>query len=161
MRRRTGDPTALAFERERLTLAEHHAATAAERERELAAQVPDRATWQAGRRVLLERAAELETQLSIRRREHVHDALERPAPYLLASLGEPPDQPRARRTWRQAAERIEAYRFDHTITDTQDALGARPDATPARRHWRQAQQDLHQAQNQLGLHVERRLGHEL
>ena len=161
LRRRTGDPTALAFERERLTLAEHHAATVAERERELAAQVPDRATWQAGRRVLLERAAELETQLSIRRREHVHDALERPAPYLLASLGEPPDQPRAQRTWRQAAERIEAYRFDHTITDNQDALGARPEATPARRHWRQAQQDLHQAQNQLGLHVERRLGHEL
>ena len=143
LRRRTGDPTALAFERERLKLAEHHAAMAAERERELAAQVPDRATWEAERRVLLERAAELETQLSIRRREHVHDALERPAPYLLASLGEPPDQPRARRTWRQAAERIEAYRFDHTITDNQDALGARPEATPARRHWRQAQQDLH------------------
>ena len=34
-------------------------------------------------------------------------------------------------------------------------LGARPEATPARRHWRQAQQDLHQAQNQLGLQVER------
>ena len=32
------DPTALALERERLKLAEHHAATAAERERELAAQ---------------------------------------------------------------------------------------------------------------------------
>jgi conjugative relaxase-like TrwC/TraI family protein len=161
LRRRTGDPTALAFERERLTLAEHHAATAAERERELAAQVPDRATWEAGRRVLLERATDLETQLSIRRREHVHDTLERPALYLLASLGEPPEQPRARRTWRQAAERIEAYRFDHTITDNQDALGARPEAIPARRHWRQAQQDLHQAQNQLGLHVARRLGHEL
>ena len=51
LRRRTGDPTALAFERERLKLAEHHAAMAAERERELAAQVPDRATWQAERRV--------------------------------------------------------------------------------------------------------------
>ena len=161
LRRRTGDPTALAFERERLKLAEHHAATAAERERELAAQLPDRATWEAGRRVLLERAAELEAQLSIRRREHVHDALERPAPYLLASLGEPPEQPRALRTWRQAAERIEVYRFDHAIADNQDALGALPEATPARRHWRQAQQDLHQAQNQLGLHVERRLGHEL
>ena len=42
------------------------------------------ATWEAKRRVLRERAAELETQLSIRRREHVHDTLERPAPYLLA-----------------------------------------------------------------------------
>ena len=132
MRRRTGDPAALALERERLKLAEHHAAMAADRERDLAAQVPDRATWQAERRVLRERAAELETQLSIRRREHVHDALERPAPYLLASLGELPEEPRARRTWRQAAQRIETYRFDHTITDNQDALGPRPDAPPAR-----------------------------
>jgi hypothetical protein len=123
--------------------------------------VPDRATWEAGRRVLLERAAELETQLSIRRREHVHDTLERPAPYLLVSLGEPPDQPRARRTWRQAAERIEAYRFDHTITDNQTALGPRPDATPLRTHWQRARQDLHRAQHQLGLRVERSLGHEL
>ena len=134
---------------------------AAERERELAAMVPDRAAWQAERRALRERAAELETQLSIRRREHLHDALERPAPYLLASLGEPPDQPRARRTWRQAAERIEAYRFDHTITDNQEALGPRPDATPARTHWQQAQQDLHRAQHQLGLRVERGVRREL
>jgi hypothetical protein len=111
--------------------------------------------------VLLERAAELETQLSIRRREHVHDALERPAPYLVASLGELPHQLRARRTWRQAAQRIETYRFDHTITDNQDALGPRPDATPSRTHWQQAQHDLHRAQHQLGLRVQRSLGHEL
>jgi hypothetical protein len=160
IRRRTGDPTALALERERLKLAEHHAAMAAERERELAAQVPDRATWQAERRVLRERAAELETQLSIRRRDHLHDALERPAPYLVASLGEPPDQPRARRTWRQTAESIETYRFDHAITDDHDALGPRPDAPPARAHWQQAQHDLHRAQHQLGFRVERSLGHE-
>ena len=134
---------------------------AAERERDLAAQLPDRATWQDERRALRERAAELETQLSIRRREHVHDALEHPAPYLLASLGEPPDQPRARRTWRQAAQRIEAYRFDHAITDNQDALGPRPDATPARAHWQQAQQDLHRAQHQLGVRAARSIGHEL
>ena len=117
LRRRTSDPTALTLERERLKLAEHHAAVAAERERELAAQVPDRATWQAERQVLRGRAAELETQLSVRRREHLYHALERPAPYLLASLGELPDQLRARRKWRQAAQRIEAYRFDHAITD--------------------------------------------
>jgi hypothetical protein len=160
LRRRTGDPTALVLERERLKLAEHHAAMAAERERELAAQVPDRATWQAKRRVLRERAAELETQLSIRRRDHLHDALERPAPYLVASLGELPDQPRARRTWRQAAESIETYRFDQTITDDHDALGPRHDATPARAHWQEAEQDLHRAQNELGFRVERSLGHE-
>jgi hypothetical protein len=161
LRRRTADPTALALQRERLKLAKHHAAITAERERELAAMVPDRAAWDAERRSLRERAAELETQLSIRRSEHLHDALDPPAPYVLASLGEPPEQPRARRIWRQAAQRIEAYRFDHTITDNQQALGPRPDATPARTHWQQAQQDLHRAQHQLGLRVERGLRREL
>ena len=142
-------------------LAEHHAAIAAERERELAAMLPDRATWQAERRVLRERAAEVQAQLSIRLRAHLHDALERPAPYLLASLGKPPDQPRARGAWLQAAEHIEAYRFDHAITDNHKALGPRPDATPARTQWQQAQQDLHRAQRQLGFRVERSLGQEL
>ena len=161
LRRRTADPTTLALQRERLKLAEHHAAMAAERERELAATVPDRTTWQAERRALRERAAELETQLSTRRHEHLHDALEAPAPYLLASLGEPPEEPQAQRTWRQAAERIEAYRFDHTITDNHKALGPRPDATAVRTHWQQAQQDLHRAQHQLGLRAARSIGHEL
>jgi hypothetical protein len=161
LRRRTGDPTALALERERLKLAEHHAAMAADRERDLATQLPDRATWQDERRALRERAAEVEVQLSTRRGEQVHDALERPAAYLLASLGEPPDQPRAQRTWREAAQRIDTYRFDHTITDNQDALGPRPDTTSARAHWQQARQDLHRAQHQLGLRAARSIGHEL
>jgi hypothetical protein len=91
----------------------------------------------------------------------VNDALERPAPYLVASLGELPDQPRAQRTWRRAAESIETYRFDHTITDNHDALGPRPGATFARTRWQQAQQELHRAQHQLGLRVERSLRHEL
>jgi hypothetical protein len=155
LRRRTSDPTALALERERQKLAEHHAAMAAERERKLAAQVPDRATWQAERRALRERAAELETQLSIHRREHIHNALQRPAPYLLASLGEPPEQPRAQRTWRQAAQRIETYRYDHAITDNHDALGPRPTASPVREDWRRAQHDLLQAQHDLGRRVNR------
>ena len=161
LRRRTGDRTTLAFERERLKLAEHHAAMAADRERDLAAQVPDRATWQADRQVLRERVAELETQLSIRRREHLHDALERPAPYLLASLGEPPDRPLARHSWREAAQRIETYRFDHAIIDTRDALGPRPTVSPAREHWQRAQHDLQRTQHDLGHRVNRDLGREL
>jgi hypothetical protein len=161
LRRRTGDAAALILERERLKLADHHAALAADRERELAAPVPDRAAWQAARRVPGERAAELETQLSIRRREHIHDALQRPAPYLLASLGELPNQLRAQRAWRQAAQRIEAYRFDHAITNNRDALGPRPAASPAREHWQQAQHDLQRAQHDLGRRVNRDLGREL
>ena len=160
LRRRTADRTTLAFERERLKLAEHHAALAADRERELA-HVPDRATWQADRGALRERVAELETQLSLRRREHLYDALERPAPYLLASLGEPPDRPRARHSWREAAQRIETYRFDHAIIDTRDALGPRPAASPAREHWQRAQHDLQRTQHDLGRHVNRDRGREL
>jgi hypothetical protein len=161
LRRRTSDPTALALERERLKLAEHHAAVAAERERQLAVQVPDRATWQADRRALRQRVAELETQLSIGRREHVHDALERPARYLLASLGELPDQLRARRKWQQAAQRIETYRFEHAITDNRDALGRRPAVSPAREDWQRAHHDLQRAQHDLGRRVNRDVGREL
>ena len=161
LRRRTGDRTTLAFERERLKLAEHHAAMAADRERDLAPHVPDRATWQADRQALRERVAELETQLSIRRREHLHDALERPAPYLLASLGEPPDRPLARHSWREAAQRIETYRFDHAIIDTRDALGPRPTVSPAREHCQRAQHDLQRTQHDLGHRVNRDLGREL
>ncbi len=161
LRRRTGDRTTLAFERERLKLAEHHAAMAADRERDLAPHVPDRASWQADRQALRERVAELETQLSIRRREHLHDALERPAPYLLASLGEPPDRPLARHSWREAAQRIETYRFDHAIIDTRDALGPRPTVSPAREHCQRAQHDLQRTQHDLGHRVNRDLGREL
>ena len=134
---------------------------AADRERDLAPHVPDRATWQADRQALRERVAELETQLSIRRREHLHDALERPAPYLLASLGEPPDRPLARHSWREAAQRIETYRFDHAIIDTRDALGPRPTVSPAREHWQRAQHDLQRTQHDLGHRVNRDLGREL
>jgi conjugative relaxase-like TrwC/TraI family protein len=166
LRRRTSEAAALVLERERLKLAERHAASAAERERELAGQAPDRGAWQAERRVLLERAAELEAQLSIRRSEHVRGAVERPAPYLLASLGDLPDHPRARRTWRQAAQGIEVYRFDHTITDNPDglgphnALGPRPAVSPAREHWQRAMHDLQRAQHDLGRRANRDLGHE-
>ena len=139
MRRRTSDPTALTLESERLELADPRR-RGGRRERDLAAEVPDRATWQAERQVPRGRAAELETQLSVRRREHLYHALKRPAPYLLASLGALPDQLRARRKWRQAAQRIEAYRFDHAITDNRDALGRRPAVSPAREDWQRAMQ---------------------
>ena len=45
--------------------------------------------------------------------------------YLTQALGALPDKPRARRTWQQAATRIEAYRFDHAVTDPRHALGSR------------------------------------
>ena len=69
-RRRT-DLAELALERQRLKLAEDQIAVCAERERDLASRVPDRAEWDAERRVLRERAAELDAQLSSRRREHL------------------------------------------------------------------------------------------
>ena len=81
------DSAERALERQRLKLAEEEIAAAAERERNLASSVPDRAAWEAERRVLRERAAELNAQLSTRRREHLRVALERPAPYLTEALG--------------------------------------------------------------------------
>ena len=48
---------------------------------------PTARQWDAERRALRERAAELDTQLSIRRREHLRVALERPAALPLRSAG--------------------------------------------------------------------------
>jgi hypothetical protein len=159
--RRRAEPTALALERERLNLAEQQAMVAAERIRKLALDVPDRGTWDAERRQLRERAAELDMQLSMRRREHLSDALRCPSPYLLRALGPPPDQPRAQRTWQQAAQRIEAHRFDHAITDSRDALGQEPDASPSRERWRRAQHEVQRAQRELGRQVNHVIGREL
>jgi conjugative relaxase-like TrwC/TraI family protein len=159
--RRPAEPTALALERGRLNLAEQQATVAAERIRKLALDVPDRATWDAERQQLRERAAELDTQLSIRRREHLRDALQQPSPYLLSALGPLPDQPRAQRTWQQAAQRIEAHRFDHAITDSRDALGPEPGASPARERWHRAQHEVQRAQRELGRQVNHVIGREL
>ena len=125
-RNRTGDPTALAFERERLKAAEQQRAKAVER----TADAPDHATPRAEHAALRERAAAVEAELSILRQQHLRDALQHNAPHLTATLGPFPEQPRARRTWQQAARRIEAYRFDHAITDTDNALGPPPPRAP-------------------------------
>ena len=91
----------------RLKLAEEEIAAAAERERNLASRVLDRAAWETERPVLRERAAELNPQLSTRRREHPRVARATGAlPH--GNTGRSPNQPRAPRTWQQAATRIEA-----------------------------------------------------
>jgi conjugative relaxase-like TrwC/TraI family protein len=161
LRWRAADSAVRALEHQRLKLTEGEIAAAAERERNLASSVPDRGAWEAERRVLRERAAELNAQLSIRRREHLRVALERPAPYLREALGALPDQPRARRTWQQAATRIEAYRFDHTVTDAHHALGSPPTDTRERPHWQRAQHDLQRAQRDLRRRNTRQHSHEI
>lgn len=100
--------------------------------------------------MLRERAAELDAQPSSLRREHLRGALERPAPYLTTALGTVPDQPRARRIWEQAASRIEAYRFDHKVTDPGDALGSPPSDQRDHAHWQGANHDLQRARRELG-----------
>jgi chromosome segregation ATPase len=161
LRRRAADSAERVLERQRLKLAEGEIAAAAERERNLTSSVPGRAAWEAERRVLRERAAELNAQLSSRRREHLRVVLERPAPYLTEALGSLPDQPRARRTWQQAATRIETYRFDHTVTDTHHALGPPPSDNRERAHWRCAPHDVQRAQRDLGQRIDRQHSHEV
>jgi hypothetical protein len=161
LRRRPVDSAERAVERQRLKLAEGEIAAAAERERNLTGRLPDRRAWDAERRVLRERAAELDAQLSTRRREHLRVALERPAPYLAEALGGLPEKPRARRTWEQAATRIEAYRFDHAITDSRHPLGSAPSDQPERAQWQRAHHDLQRAQRDLGHHTARQHSHEI
>jgi hypothetical protein len=161
LRRGAADSAERALQRQRLKLAEEEIAAAGERERNLADEVPDRGPWEAERRVLRERAAELNAQLSTRRREHLRVVLERPAPHLTEALDALPDQPRARRTWQQAATRIEAYRFDHAITDTRHPLGSSPNDKRERAHWQRAHHDLQRAQRDLGQRIDRRHSHEV
>jgi conjugative relaxase-like TrwC/TraI family protein len=161
LRRRAADSAERGWERQRLKLAEGEIAAATERERNLADKVPDRGQREAERRVLRERVAELDAQLSTRRREHLRIVLERPAPHLTQALGALPDQPRARRTWQQAVTRIEAYRFDHAITDPRDALGSPPIDRQRRAHWQRAHHDLQRAQRDLGHPNARRRSHEV
>jgi conjugative relaxase-like TrwC/TraI family protein len=161
LRRRAADSAKVALDRQRLKLAEGEIAAAAGRERDLASRVPDRAEWEAERRALRERAAELNAQLSSCRREHLRVALERPATYLTEALGTLPEKPRARRTWQQAATRIEAYRFDHAVTDAHRALGSPPTDTRERAHWQRAHHDLQRAQRDLGQRIDRRHSHEV
>jgi hypothetical protein len=161
LRRRAADSAERLLERQRLKLTEGEIAAATKRERNLADKLPDRAEWETERRVLRERAAELEAELSIRRREHLRFALDRPAPYLTEALGALPEKRRARRTWQQAATRIEAYRFDHAITDDRQTLGPQPSERSGRAQWQRAQRDLQRAQRDLGHHNARQHSHEI
>ncbi len=161
LHRRSDERAALALERERLKLAEDQVALAADRKRALVPHGPENTTWEAERRAMRERATALEVQLSVHRREHLRQALDHPAAYLTAALGPLPNQPRARRTWQQAAQRIEAYRFDHGVTDAHHALGPTPAATSARSQWQRAQQGLERAQRGLRRGKDRGLRHEL
>jgi hypothetical protein len=161
LRRRAADSAERGWERQRLKLAEGEIAAAAKRDRKLSSSTPDRTAWDAERSALRERAAEIDAQLSSRRREHLAVALERPAPYLTEALGDLPDKPRARRTWQQAATRIEAYRFDHSITDTDHPLGQAPIDARGRAHWQRAHHDLQRAQRDLGQHNARQHSHEI
>jgi hypothetical protein len=81
--------------------------------------------------------------------------------YLTEALGAIPHQPRARRTWQQAATRIEAYRFDHAITDARHALGSSPTDKRERVHWQRARHDLQRAQRDLGHGNAHRHSHEI
>jgi hypothetical protein len=59
------------------------------------------------------------------------------------------------------ATRIEAYRFDHTITDTRDALGSPPSDKRRLAHWQRAHHDLQRAQRDLGHRIDRQHSHQV
>jgi hypothetical protein len=162
LRRGTSDAAALAFERERLKAAERQLATLAERERGVACSLSDRGTREAEHEPSRDRAAAIEAKLAVLRQQERPVALDpSAAPYLTFALGPLPQQPRARRTWHQAAQRIEAYRFEQGITDPGSVLGPTPTGTSARAHWERAQRDIERAQRVLGHAVARGLDHQL
>ena len=162
LRRRPPDADReIALQRQRLKLAAHEVATALDRESALAPQLRDSTTRQTVPRALRERVARLEADLSAHRQGHVREALDHPSAHLTEALGPRPDDRRALHIWQRAACRIETYRFDHAITDTDDALGRRPATEPARAEWRRAQHELDRTQRELGRRIRGGLKHEL
>jgi hypothetical protein len=70
-------------------------------------------------------------------------ALEQDQPgYLREELGPVPENPRGRRTWRQAAAAIEDYRRIFGITDPEQALGPAPREPVQRAAWQHARQAI-------------------
>ncbi len=131
LRRRVADSAERALERQRLQLAEEEIAAAAERERNLASSVPDRAGWDAEHRTLRERAAELDAQLSSRRREHLRVALEQPAAYLTTALGSLPTS-RALAAPGSKPPRASRPTASTTTSPTPATRSGRPRPTPER-----------------------------
>ncbi|MCA1700661.1 MAG: hypothetical protein LC790_17870, partial [Actinobacteria bacterium] len=72
-----------------------------------------------------------------------------PPAYVLVELGERPVQPRHAAAWDVAVERIERYRTEHGITDTDDALGPRPSGLRAHVAWRDARRTIGRARTEL------------
>jgi hypothetical protein len=161
LRRRPADRAALALERQRLQLAEDHVAAAAARERDLAGRVP-RPRGMGGRTPLAPRARRRARRPAVKAPPSARARrARRPGPHLSTALGALPDKPHARRTWQQAAARIEAYRFDHAVTDVRDALGPPPSDTRERAHWQRARHDVQRAQRDLGQRIDRRHSREV
>jgi hypothetical protein len=70
--------------------------------------------------------------------------VERPD-YLVRELGPYPHRRSKRRIWRQAAHRVETYREDFGVKDTERALGTQPVDLRQRAAWRDAQRAVDDA----------------
>jgi len=57
--------------------------------------------------------------------------------------------------WDRAAFRIESFRAEHGVTDSERALGERPRSLVARAHWDAARRALQRAHRELGHDVAR------
>jgi hypothetical protein len=70
-----------------------------------------------------------------------------------ATLGERPEQPRAREAWENAVRHAARYRAEHTITDPADPLGPRPQQRGQLRDWERARTAIERAGRRLGRDV--------
>ncbi len=72
-----------------------------------------------------------------------------PPAYVIGALGERPAHPRCAAAWDSAVERIERYRTEHAISDTDDALGPRPSDLRAHVAWRDARRTINRTRREL------------
>ena len=74
-----------------------------------------------------------------------------PPGYIVAELGERPEEGRGRLAWDGAVREIEGYRQRNGLRDRDTALGAEPRERAARMQRERAQQAIRRTQRQLGI----------
>jgi conjugative relaxase-like TrwC/TraI family protein len=154
-RRRLGrehDPHTV--ERANLTSALHAGerelhATLTQRQR-LARELGDPAEARAEREGIQRALAHITGERTQLRDELAKRELHNPGAWVRATLGERPEQPRAREVWENAVRHAARYRAEHTITDPADPLGPRPQQREQLCDWERARTAIERAGRKLG-----------
>jgi hypothetical protein len=98
----------------------------ADEEKELVRAQKERERWVKQQTPLVERAEQIENELSLRNRALLRDRENELPKYLESAVGAVPERPSEKNEWRQSVLAIEDYRDKYEIKDRNRALGGEP-----------------------------------